>query len=64
MNLREALQKQNPSLTLQRAAANEIAALDHRVKELEEAVIFLLSHFEEGTEHNDRWLEIAELVAA
>jgi hypothetical protein len=35
MNLRDALQRQNPSLELQRAAANEIAALDHRIKELE-----------------------------
>lgn len=37
MNLREALIQQAPSLALQRAAADEIAKLDARIRELEVA---------------------------
>lgn len=35
MLLREALQSQGPSLALQRAAADEIARLDHLVEQLQ-----------------------------
>lgn len=35
MNIREALIQQSPSLALQRAASDEIARLDARVRELE-----------------------------
>ncbi len=48
MELRDALIQQAPSLTLQRAAANEIAKLDFQVNML----VDLLDILEESLEHD------------
>lgn len=44
MNLRQALREQSPSLTLQRAAADEIAKLDRQVQLMQQRHASQQSH--------------------
>lgn len=53
MHLRDALISQTPSLTLQRAAHQEISALDYEVALLARSVAALLAAHDAMTSHTD-----------